>query len=243
VGIPNLRAACAARSGCSSAIVASRFVKAQSTAENLDLTRHEGSLGQVVGRNQSVTGLFESGKQVKCLLESLLDHGGRFTLRRILHDPACHGVVLVPCQDSSRQWPLVRERARRFTDVIPYPKTKCQWVTCSRDIRRWRNIRRRCRSDAPPHTPWSTLSASAYSRQSSRTWHSEQMRCAASTPMPSLGKKTSGSMSLHFPRAIQSVPIRLSSPRASWSTAATLWSEGQLTTPTCEIPLSPRNDR
>ena len=45
------------------------------------------SLGQLVGRDQGVTGLFESGEQLKCLFESELDHCRRFTIRRILHDP------------------------------------------------------------------------------------------------------------------------------------------------------------
>jgi len=47
------------------------------------------SLGQVVGFDQSITGLLEGGKQVEGLLESEMDPGRGFLVgRMILHDPS-----------------------------------------------------------------------------------------------------------------------------------------------------------
>src|SRR5271155_1980639 len=73
------------------------------------------------------------------------------------------------------------------------------------DVRRRRKMRRRSRSEHPPHTPWSMWFSSAYSRQILDTGQSAQTFCATMTPIPSLGKKTSGETSWHFPRAIHSV--------------------------------------
>jgi len=47
---------------------------------------HLRRLGQVVGRNKGVTGLFERGEELKGLLESVLDLGRRLAIRRILHE-------------------------------------------------------------------------------------------------------------------------------------------------------------
>src|ERR1700735_3747088 len=47
----------------------------------------------------------------------------------------------------------------------------------------------------------------AYSRQGALTGQSAQMRRAASTPTPALGKNVSGGSSLHLPRAIHTVSI------------------------------------
>jgi len=39
---------------------------------------HLGGLGEVVGRDEGVTSLFQGGKQVQCLLKPVLDSGRRF---------------------------------------------------------------------------------------------------------------------------------------------------------------------
>src|SRR5437588_3325329 len=70
--------------------------------------------------------------------------------------------------------------------------------------RRRRAIRRRSRSEAPPHTPCSMWLRSAYSRHGSLTGQSAQRRRATSTPTPSLGKNTSGGLVRQFPCVIQS---------------------------------------
>ena len=61
--------------------------------------------------------------------------------------------------------------------------------------RRRRRILRRSRSEQPPHTPWSIRWIRAYSRHSSRTQHSTQVRLATSTPTPSEGKNCAGERS------------------------------------------------
>ena len=48
------------------------------------------------------------------------------------------------------------------------------------------------------------------------TGHSEQVFCAICTPMPSLGKKTAGSMSLHLPWAIHSLSMAPPMPRSQY---------------------------
>jgi hypothetical protein len=74
-------------------------------------------------------------------------------------------------------------RAKRLTGARRQPGT-------APALRRRRRIRRRSRSEAPPHTPCSIRFTSAYSRHSSRTRHPWQMRCAASTPSPFEGKNS-----------------------------------------------------
>src|SRR5579875_185996 len=71
-------------------------------------------------------------------------------------------------------------------------------------------MRRRSRSEAPPHTPCSMWFSSAYSRHGPFTGHSAQYRRATSTPTPSLGKKISGGRSRQRPRTIQEVSISTS---------------------------------
>src|SRR5438046_2018321 len=68
-------------------------------------------------------------------------------------------------------------------------------------------MRRRSRSEVPPHTPWSTRFRSAYSRQGACTGQVAQMRRANSTPTPSLGKNVDGGWSRQFPWPIQLVLI------------------------------------
>src|SRR5262245_33274578 len=75
-------------------------------------------------------------------------------------------------------------------------------------MRRRFKMRRRSRSEQPPHTPWSMRLVRAYSRHDWRTGQSAQMRRATSTPTPSLGKKVDGAISLHRPHAIHSVSIK-----------------------------------
>ena len=69
-------------------------------------------------------------------------------------------------------------------------------------MRRLRRMRRRSRSDAPPHTPCSIRYRSAYSRHGSFTGHVAHTRRAWSTPTPSEGKKNDGSRSRHYPSSI-----------------------------------------
>ena len=68
--------------------------------------------------------------------------------------------------------------------------------------RRWRRMRRRSRSEHPPHTPWSMRNSSAYSRHSPFTGQSAQTRRARSTPTPSDGKNAPGAASRQRARSI-----------------------------------------
>ena len=54
-------------------------------------------------------------------------------------------------------------------------------------LRRWRTIRRRSRSESPPHTPSRSRAASEYSRQDCRTGHDEQIAFASSVSSSDTG--------------------------------------------------------
>src|SRR5436305_11451758 len=76
-------------------------------------------------------------------------------------------------------------------------------------------MRRRSRSEVPPHTPWSMPFRRAYSRQGPFTGQSAQIRRATSTPTPSLGKNTDGASWRHRPLSIQDsvMGVSLLAPR------------------------------
>src|SRR5207302_7788899 len=63
-------------------------------------------------------------------------------------------------------------------------------------------MRRRSRSEVPPHTPWSMPLRRAYSRQGPLTGHSAHTRRATSTPTPSLGKNREGGSVRHLALSI-----------------------------------------
>jgi hypothetical protein len=100
-------------------------------------------------------------------------------------------------------------RIASFTDVDDGLKDRRragQIVRAPWRRRAWR-IRRRSRSERPPHTPWSMLFSSAYSRHCCWAGHVAQIFCARITPTPSLGKKMSGLTSRHFPLSIHAASI------------------------------------
>src|SRR5690242_18968714 len=82
-------------------------------------------------------------------------------------------------------------------------------------------MRRRSRSDAPPHTPCSMRFSSAYSRHSARTGQVLQTTCAASTPSPSEGKKSAGFTPRHLPCNIQAYSSGVSCTVISLQTVPT----------------------
>ncbi len=67
--------------------------------------------------------------------------------------------------------------------------------------RRWRMIRRRSRSVAPPQTPCFSRMVSACSKHATRTWHPAQTSLASRASSPSSGKNIPGSSPRHAPKS------------------------------------------
>lgn len=81
-----------------------------STAEKLDLKLQLRNLGQVVGCDEGISGLFQGGEEVKCFRQSELNSGRRFPISRFVHGPK----LLRGCVES--RWDIVPGQKGYLTD-------------------------------------------------------------------------------------------------------------------------------